>query len=613
MGFDRNTILGFVLMGLLLFGYIFFNSKQQNAYLKEKQRVEDSIAKITLKKTRTLDPVTDSLRADSVARVAAAGTAFPEAGKGTEQLTVVENDLVKITFTNRGGQPKSVELKKYKRYNGQPLVMVAPGNQVFSYAIQTGPNQAAQTSELSFSGGTVTKNGDLQVIRYQLSNGSQSVTHEYVLKPSDYMVMLNININGAQQLLQQNMLNGIWQFTEDQQEKDIKYEKGQADIGYVEKDSYDFSRIGTSTGEKKLEDVRWIGFKQQFFNNTLVSKDYKMQTASIDWKVPADSLHKVVVANAYFQIKLPATGGNVTLPFQWYVGPNDYHILKAYDLQLENHVQLGSGVFTFVKYLNRWIVIPVFDFFHRFVGSFGLVILFLTLFIRLVISPLTYTSYLSGAKMRVLRPEIDELKAKYKDNQQAFGVEQMSLFRSAGVNPLGGCIPSLLQIPIFFALYNFFNSNIALRGESFLWSHDLSSYDSIYNIPFTIPFYGDHVSLFTLTAIVSSFVIQIWNMNMTPDQNNPMMKYMPYIFPVILLGVFNGLPSGLTWYYTVSNVITLLIQLVIQKFIIDEKKIHAQLQENRKKPKTKSKWQERMEQVQTTQKKVQDMKDKTKK
>ena len=208
--------------------------------------------------------------------------------------------------------------------------------------------------------------------------------------------------------------------------------------------------------------------------------------------------------------------------------------------------------------------------------------------------------------MKVLRPEIEKLKAKYGDDQQQISMEQMKLFREAGVNPLGGCIPALLQIPIFFALYSFFNANVALRGKKFLWADDLSQYDSIFNLPFEIPFYGDHVSLFTITATVTSLLISLYSMNMTPDQSNPVMKYMPYIFPVILLFVFNSLPSALTWYYTVSNIITLVLQFVIQNYIINHDKILAKMEENRKKPKTKSKWAERFEQMQEAQKKMQE-------
>jgi YidC/Oxa1 family membrane protein insertase len=224
---------------------------------------------------------------------------------------------------------------------------------------------------------------------------------------------------------------------------------------------------------------------------------------------------------------------------------------------------------------------------------------------------LSYQSYLSGAKMKLLKPEIDELKLKHGEDKQAFGMDQMKLFRSAGVNPLGGCIPALLQIPIFFALYNFFNSNIALRGQSFWWATDLSAYDSIYDLPFHIPFYGNHISLFTILAVVTSLLISLYGMANMQDNSNPVMKYMPFIFPVILLGVFNKLPSALTWYYTVSNVITLIIQFVIQNYIIDHEKIMAKLQENKKKPVVKSKWQERIQAMQDSNKKIQDMQQKT--
>jgi YidC/Oxa1 family membrane protein insertase len=241
----------------------------------------------------------------------------------------------------------------------------------------------------------------------------------------------------------------------------------------------------------------------------------------------------------------------------------------------------------------------------------GMVILLLTLLIRLITSPILYKSYLSGAKMKVLKPEVDALKAKYKDDQQAFGMEQMKLWRSAGVSPLGGCLPALLQIPIFMSLYYFFQSNIDLRGKNFLWAKDLAAYDSIYNLPFSIPFYGDHVSLFTITATLTSLLISIYSMSSMQDNSNPVMKYMPYIFPVLLLGVFNTLPSALTWYYTVSNTITLILQIVIQKYIINHDKIMEQMIENRKKPVKKSKMQERIEAMQESQKKLQDMKNKS--
>jgi len=309
--------------------------------------------------------------------------------------------------------------------------------------------------------------------------------------------------------------------------------------------------------------------------------------------------------------KLPL-GAIAAVPLQLYFGPNDYKILKKQAPEMDKIVNLGRDFYAFVRPINKFIVMPVFDFFHSFVGSLGIVIALLTIFIRLLTSPLVYTSYLSGAKMKALRPEIEQLKAKYGTDQQQIGVEQMKLFREAGVNPLGGCIPALLQIPIFFALYSFFNSNIELRGESFLWAQDLSSYDVILKFPFTVWGLGNHLSLFTLTAVLTSFAISLYNMNMTPDQSNPALKYMPYIFPFILLFIFNRLPSALTWYYTVSNIITLVLQFIIQNFIIDHDKILSKIQENRKKPKVKTKWQERLEQMQEQQKQIQQAKSKGK-
>jgi YidC/Oxa1 family membrane protein insertase len=268
-------------------------------------------------------------------------------------------------------------------------------------------------------------------------------------------------------------------------------------------------------------------------------------------------------------------------------------------------------MYSFVRPLNRFVIMPIFDFLKSF-GSMGLAIALLTLFIRLVISPLTYTSYLSGAKMKALRPEIATLKAKYGADQQQMSVEQMKLFREAGVNPLGGCIPALLQIPIFFALFSFFSSEVGLRGASFLWSKDLSAFDDVIKFGTSIPLLGNHISLFTITAVITSLLISLYSMSMTPDQSNPVMKYMPYIFPVFLLFIFNRLPSALTWYYTVSNIITLVLQFVIQNYIIDHNKILAKIEENRKKPKSKSKWAEKMEQMQEQQKKMKEAQQKNK-
>jgi YidC/Oxa1 family membrane protein insertase len=320
-------------------------------------------------------------------------------------------------------------------------------------------------------------------------------------------------------------------------------------------DGYDYFSLGSGISEKMEEGARWVGFKQKFFNTTIIPRDGFSQVEA-NSTVPPDSSR--IVANTVMNLKATiAAGPKASIPFRIYYGPNDFAVLKTYGVGLEDLVNLGQGFYAFVKYINRWIILPFFSLIQSLVSSYGLMIALLTIFIRLLTSPLVYTSYLSGAKMKALKPELDALRQKLGDDQQAFSMEQMKLFRSAGVNPLGGCIPALLQIPIFFALYSFFNSNISLRGESFWWSKDLSAYDSIVTWGMDIPFIGNHLSLFTILSVVTSLVISLYSMSMTPDQGNPVMKYMPYIFPVMLLGIFNSLPSALTWYYTVSNVITL--------------------------------------------------------
>jgi YidC/Oxa1 family membrane protein insertase len=614
MNFDRNTIIGFALMMVLLFGYIFFTNKQQSALQKEKQRAADSVAAVQAAKKKVIDTaqfIKDSAQQQIEANQQAAG-GF--SGAVAEQITVVENSLMKVGFTNKGGFPKYVELRKFKKYDSASVILGGSGHNI-SYAVNTGNNQSATTAQLSFTPSTIEKKGDTQIIRFTAADSSgKSIEHTFTIRENDYLINWDVRLKGAGQLLKQ--LNINWEIVAHQQESDLKYEKGQSNIGYLEEGDYDFAAAGTGDNQKFGDKTKWIGVKQQFFNTSLLSPN-GMSSAESQWTVPTeeqDSMKQVLTAKTTFRFNFSGAG-EAKLPLQLYYGPNDYHILNKYENGLSGHVQLGYGIFAFVKYINRYVVMPVFDFFSKYIGNIGIVILLLTFFIRLIISPLTYSSYLSGAKMKVLRPEIEELKKKFGSDQQAMSMEQMKLFRQAGVNPLGGCIPAVLQIPIFFALYSFFNANIGLRGEEFLWAKDLSAYDSVAHLPFSIPFYGDHVSLFTITATITSFLISLYNMQMTPTQDNPVMKYMIYFFPIMLLFIFNSLPSALTWYYTVSNIVTLGLQFAIQKFIINEDKIHAKMQENKKKPASKSKWQEKLEQIQNANQqsanKVKDMQNKT--
>lgn len=608
MQFDKNAVIGFVLLGLMFLGFFYFTRQGQLDVEKQKKHIQDSLIALQPKLDSNAVKL-DSVKRETQSKIASAGQ-YQAAVNGTETETMLENDVLRITFTNKGAQPKLVELKNYKSIDSQAVKLVQGGFDKLTYPVNTESNRSIQIVDLYFGDATVTKEADGgQSVIYQLKDSSgQGIVHKFTLHPGNYMIDWNVEIDGANRMLTQNSVNLLWQNEVKQHEKDIATEKRETQVGFWTKNDYDYFTLGRSSEKQFDAPVQWLSVKQKFFNTTLIAKN-NFASGGINCAETHDTTGTITAATANLKIVVPA-GDKASIPLQIYYGPNDYKILKSYDIGLQNVINLGQGIYAFVKYINKWLVMPVFDFFKRFVGSYGIVIALLTLFIRLLTSPLVYTSYLSGAKMKALRPELDVLKAKLKDDQQAYAMEQMKVYRSAGVNPLGGCIPALLQIPIFFSLYSFFNSAIELRGHSFLWAKDLSSYDSILNFGFEIPFYGNHISLFTLLATGTSLLISIYSMAQTPDQGNPMMKYMPYIFPVMLLGIFNKLPSALTWYYTVSNLITLALQYVIQHYIINHDKILAQLEVNKKKVKTKSKWQERLEQMQETQKKLQQTKNK---
>ena len=606
MNTDKNTVIGFVLLAGLFFAYFWFTNKQQNELEAYKKHYEDSVAMVkstaqkaaALKATALVDSstnkaVTDSVKADSV----------------KEQLVVIENEVVKVTLSNKGGQVANVLLKQYTNSNKQQVVL--GDSTSLNYPINIANNQSAQVNQLLFQQAQVlpTENG-VQKVAFTLTTPSgNTITHLFSLAPKQYNIDWTIQMDGADQLLTNRQLNVLWEAHSFKQERTLNYERQMSNICFSEGKEFDYiSSKTTWTFEKP---VQWVGLVQQFFNTTLIAKS-NFSNGKIDWQRRVDSSNSLAALQTQLQTKVDANKAEVALAL--YYGPNDMNILKSQAPEMDKIVNLGRDLYSFVRPINKYIIRPVFDFFAGFVTNYGWVVLLLTIFIRLVTSPLTYSSYLSSAKMKVLKPELDEIKKKLGDDQQGFAMEQMKLFREAGVNPLGGCIPALLQIPIFFALYSFFNSNISLRGQAFLWSKDLSSYDIIATLPFNIPMgFGNHISLFTLTAVITSLIMSVYNMSMTPTQDNPALKYMPYIFPVMLLFIFNSLPSALTWYYTVSNIVTLLLQFIIQKFIINHDKILAEIQVKRKTPKKKSNWQTKYEQMMDAQKKVQDLKERTKK
>jgi YidC/Oxa1 family membrane protein insertase len=602
MNTDKNTVIGFVLLAGLFFMYFWYTNKQQTDLATYKKHFDDSVAmmKAIAEKDAALQ---NPIKLDSTT-----GSLVNNIDTVKETFSYLENELVKVKFSNKGGQVAEVTLKKYTNYKKE-LVKLGDSSSL-NYPINIGDNKTLQVNHILFPTKTITagENGAQKIEYAYTTPAGKTIRHQFTLESNKYNVDWNIQLEGADQLLTNQQLNLLWDVHSYQQERTSVYERQMSNICFSEGGAFDYvSSKNTKAFEKPIQ---WVGLVQQFFSTTLIAKQ-GFATGNLNWQRKTDSSHNLAALQSQLQTKVIGTNANIALSL--YYGPNDFKILKVQAPEMEKIVNLGRDLYSFVRPINKYILMPVFDFIAGFVKNFGWVVLWLTIFIRLVTSPLTYSSYLSSAKMKVLKPELDGIKKKLGDDQQGFAMEQMKLFREAGVNPLGGCIPALLQIPIFFALYSFFNSNIALRGQSFLWSHDLSSYDSIYTLPFTIPSFGNHISLFTLTAVITSMIMSIYNMAMTPTQDNPALKYMPYIFPFMLLFIFNGLPSALTWYYTVSNVITLLMQLVIQKVIIDHDKILAAIELKRKVPKKKSNWQSKYEQMLEAQKKVQALKDKTKK
>ena len=417
----------------------------------------------------------------------------------------------------------------------------------------------------------------------------------YTLPKDSYLLDYKVNLVGLQDVISENasFLNLEWKDVVKPQEKSIQNERNASTIYYRFTDE-DVDYIAETKEDKKdlKTKVQWIGFKQQFFSSVLISKQEGFESPTIETKFDKNSLTTVKEMSANFALiydRKPAQAINM----QFYFGPNHYQSLKKIDdLHLEKIIPLGWGIFGWV---NRFIIIPIFNFLDGFNMNYGIIILILTIIIRLILLPLTYGSFKSQAKMKVLAPEVAEINAKFVDDPMKKQQEMMGLYKKAGVNPLGGCIPGLLQLPILIAMFRFFPSSIELRQQAFLWAHDLSTYDSIYNFSFSIPFYGNHVSLFTLLMTISTLIYTRVNMQMTAA-GNPQMKYIMYIMPVMFLGIFNGYAAGLSYYYFLSNVIGFAQQYIFKAFL-NEDKIHAQIQENKKKPVKKSSFQQRLEQI----------------
>lgn len=582
---DRNSIIGLFLIGLILvaFNYIFLPDAPVKPATEQLSPATDSAVAEAIAPAELKEGPNDSL---VQAAMAANYGVFAPFSRGTEAQHSLQNDKMTVQFSSKGAYPSEVELKEFTTYRKEPLRLFEKGQAEFSYSYAAA-GRTVETADLYFA---LHKQTDSS-LSYRLQFGENSyIEHNYVLAAGSYQLKHEVNRVGVNEVLASNIdyTTLRWNMNTPSQERDILEERKVLDIYYRYKnDSPDYLTITSAESEDLKNMVKWVSFKQKFFVTSLIA-DQQFEEGKISG---GPYKNDDFVANYQVELILPIEHKSTeSALMSFYFGPNHFQTLKALDLGLEKQVPLGWGIFGWV---NRLFVIPIFNWLDSFSLNYGLIIFILTLVFKVLLFPLTYKSYLSAAKMKVLKPEMDELKARYEAEPQKYQSEQMKLFQKAGVNPLGGCIPLLLQFPILIALFNFFPASIELRQQGFLWADDLSSYDSIFDLPFTIPFYGAHVSLFTLLMTVSTILYTRMNNQMTGVSGQ--MKYLGYIMPLVFLPVLNSYSSALSYYYFLANMITFGQQWAVRKFIIDEDKIHRQIQENKKKPVKKSKFAQRLE------------------
>ena len=593
--YDKNSLIGFVLMAIILivFNTFFFPEVQQEQAVTIAP-TESVITETQIGETITASPIIPTLN-DSVINEELKATygVFAGAAIGTDEFQVIENDKLKITVANKGGRITSVILKEYQTFDSLALDLFDADSSRFNLQFTTGHN--INTADLYF----VAEQSSNTLSMKLKADDNHYVEYLYTLT-DDYLIDFDINFVGMENLIPSgvNYMNLEWQMKTPQTEKSKTNQDMYTGLQYQYSADNEVDYLSfTSTDDDKINArLNWVAFKQQFFSAIFIAKEgfdkptYLTSTKSEGSKFIKDLAAKFELPYKHKQ--------DEQLSFQFYFGPNHYKTLEAYNSGFEELVPLGWGIFGWV---NQYIIINIFDFLSKYFSSYGLIILILTLIIKIGLAPFTYKAFLSQAKMKVLKPEIDKIneKLKGKDPMKA-QQETMGLYRKAGVNPMGGCLPMLFQFPILIAMFRFFPASIELRQESFLWADDLSSYDSIYNLGFEIPFYGDHISLFTLLMTVSTLLYTRMNSSMATGQM-AQMKWMMYLMPIMFLGFFNNYAAGLSYYYFLANMFTF-TQQYFMKRMIDEDAILAQLEANKKKPaKPKSKFQKKLEDMQKKQ------------
>ncbi|MHC9087363.1 membrane protein insertase YidC [Tenacibaculum sp. IMCC1] len=598
--FDLNSFIGMLLLGGIMLWWM-------NTQKPEETPEATTQTEQTTNATNTENNLTDNVIVnDSLQQIALRnkfGAFAYGASKSQKGNTTLENDVVKLTIDNKGGQIIEALVKNYKTYDSLPLYLVKDNNASFNINFGTTDNRILNTKDLLFTP-TLTKNGDTQVLSMKLKvSESKFLEYRYEMKKGDYRVGFAVRSQGLSNTINSSQeINLDWSLKGFRHEKSLKTENMYSYYYYKADDEVDYLQMND---DDVVSDIDWVAYKQHFFSSILTS-DTPFSNAtlkSVDFAgEDKDSLYTKTYG---LKTPLALTNGELNYNMQWFYGPTDYNLLKSYKgTSLDEIADLGWGIFGF---LNRTVFYPVFNMLKGFIGNYGLIIILMTIVVRIIMSPVLYKSYLSSAKMKVIRPEMEEINKKYPGKENAMKRQQeiMAVQRKAGVSMMSGCIPALMQMPVFFALFKFFPTNIDFRQEGFLWANDLSSYDTIFKLPFKIPFYGDHVSLFPILASVAIFFYMKMNQSQQANMQAPtqegmpdmskMMKWMIYFSPIMMLFFFNNYASGLSLYYFISNLLTIIIMFVIKNYVIDEAKIHAKIEENKKKPVKKSKFRERLD------------------
>ena len=611
---NKSNIIGLILIAVIMFGFTWYQSKQYEKQMEYQAQLDsiarvEQMAEIAMDSLRKVEGIENDGTPVAVHSMPAyKDSMLTEARLAQGEYHTLSNDKLEIVFSTRGAAPYSVRILDYMAYDSTELYLIKPGMSEYGISVYAGEN--INTKDFTFQ---VHEISDSHIImRLAFAQGGY-IQQKYSLEEGSYMLSNELSFVGMGEVIPRNvsMLDIDWSVVIPRLEKGYRNEKQYSKLDYYFDGDKKPEEIGRGRDADKRVDTpfKWFAFQQQFFSAIMTSeKDFG--SADFDIRFFSEDEYKaegmLMTCSANLRSEFKAGSDNIVLPYEFYFGPNDYRTLKAYDRKYEKIIPLGGWL---VGWISRFVIIPIFDFLGRFISNYGLIILLLTLIIKVVIMPLTIKSYKSSAKMQAVKPEIDKINAKYPNEKDAMKKQQatMELYQKAGISPMGGCLPMLLQFPILFAMFRFFPASIELRQQKFLWCDDLSAYDSIWNFGVNVPLLGDHLSLFALLMAATMFVYsKMTSSQMSDDPNMAGMKFMSlYMMPIMMFFICNNLSAALSYYYLLSNIITMAVTWYIRKFVVTEEKVRAEMLLNANKPKVKSKWQQRLEEAQRMQEQMQ--------